>query len=148
MSTFFQLTMVKFNATRWCYKALVKDFFPQPRRPCCWLVPETTRFHSTVSCEVEHCKSRSFPSYFLKKMKQLQHSKMSWCNVDGSFCFSLSCLLERVCFHHFVCCLKMFHCWSLNEVLAVMVTWGLEGHYGLALLASSSVSGDLWELSC
>ena len=28
------------------------------------------------------------------------------------------------------------------EVLAVMVTWGLEGHYGLALLASSSVSGD------
>ena len=26
-------------------------------------------------------------------------------------------------------------------VLAVMVTWGLEGHYGLALLASSSVSG-------
>ena len=39
----------------------------------------------------------------------------------------------------------MFHCWSLNEVLAVMVTWGLEGHYGLALLASSSVSGDPWE---
>jgi len=26
-------------------------------------------------------------------------------------------------------------------VLAVMITWGLEGHYGLALLASSSVSG-------
>ncbi|CAJ1432295.1 unnamed protein product, partial [Effrenium voratum] len=30
---------------------------------------------------------------------------------------------------------------ALLLVLAVIVTWGLEGHYGLALLASSSVSG-------
>ena len=31
----------------------------------------------------------------------------------------------------------------------MMVTWGLEGHYGLALLASSSVSGDpLGTASC
>ena len=107
-------------------------------------------------------RQRDFIPLWVVKLSTVNHavfhltSSKKWNNCNATlqnelmqcwwfFCFSLSCLLERVCFHHFVCCVKMFHCWSLNEVLAVMVTWGLEGHYGLALLASSSVSGDPWE---
>lgn len=88
MIPFFQRTIVKLNLARWCCKALVKDFFPRPRLPFCWLVPETTRFHSTASCEVEYCKSleKNRGDFFhFSSSKETKttttHSKLSWCNL-------------------------------------------------------------------